>query len=127
MRKTLVLAGLVLLCLGMAQAQKPKAIGAEKPPFSLDEAHKRHFLYFWELAHPTNFQIPDRYPTDDFSSIAATGFGLSAYLVGAERGWVTRRQAADRVLKTLKVLSELPTRPAAAWGVGLPWLVLPFF
>ena len=93
-------------------------IGAEKPPFSLDEAQKRHFLYFWELAHKTNFQIPDRYPTDDFSSIAATGFGLSAYLVGAERGWITRAQAAERVQKTLEFLKNLPQGPGATDVAG---------
>jgi predicted esterase len=93
-------------------------IGAEKPPFSLDEAQKRHFLYFWELAHPTTFQVPDRHPRDDFSSIAATGFGLSAYLVGAERGWITRAQAAERVLKTLQFLSNLPQGPAATGVAG---------
>ena len=83
-----------------AQTLTFKNIGAEKPPFSLDEVQKRHFLFFWELAHPANFQIPDRYPDDPISSIAATGFGLSVYLVGAERRWITRAQAAERVLNT---------------------------
>jgi predicted esterase len=99
------------------QAQSAR-IGAENPPFSLDEAHKRHFLYFWELAHPVTFQVPDRYPTDDFSSIAATGFGLSAYLVGAERKWVSREQAADRVLRTLEFLKNLPQGPDASGVAG---------
>lgn len=93
-------------------------IGSEKPPFSLDEAQRRHFLYFWELAHKTNFQIPDRHPRDDFSSIAATGFGLSAYLVGVERGWITRAQAAERVLKTLQVLRDLPQGPQPSGTAG---------
>lgn len=88
------------------------------PKFSLDEVQKRHFLYFWELAHPQNFQIPDRYPTDHFSSIAATGFGLSVYLVGAERGWVTRVQAAERVFQTLQFLQQLPQGPEASGVAG---------
>ncbi len=102
---------LTFLCLGLtaqSQTPSPTPIGAEKPPFSLDEVQKRHFLYFWELAHPTTFQVPDRWPRNDFSSIAATGFGLSTYLVGAERGWITRAQAAERVLKTLEFLKKLP-------------------
>ena len=103
----------------IAGAQQPLTpIGAEKPPFSLDEAQRRHFLFFWELAHKTNFQVPDRYPKNDFSSIAATGFGLSAYLVGAERGWVTRAQAAERVLKTLRFLQNLPQGPAPKGTAG---------
>ena len=118
MKKSPLIFLLVLLACRAVLAQSPTPIGAEKPVFSLDEAQKRHFLYFWELAHPTNFQIPDRYPTDNFSSIAATGFGLSAYLVGAERGWITRAQAADRVLKTLEFLKNLPQGPEASGVAG---------
>ena len=84
-----------------AQPAKPAV------PFSETELQRRTFNFFWELAD-TNVQIPDRWPTPAFSSIAATGFGLSGYLVGVEQGWITREQAAERVLKTLKVLYELP-------------------
>lgn len=55
-----------------------------------------------------NYQIPDRYPTLTFSSIAATGFGLSAYIIGAEKKYITRLQAAERTLNTLKFLWHLP-------------------
>lgn len=116
-RFSLILSLLTLFL--FAKAQKPTvAIGAEKPPFSLDELQRRHFLYFWELAHKTTFQIPDRWPRNDFSSIAATGFGLSTYLVGAERGWITRTQAAERVLKTLQFLKNLPQGPEASGIAG---------
>jgi len=112
----------LLSCWSFLQAQQPQSamqpIGAEKPPFSLEEVQRRHFLFFWELAHPTTFQVPDRYPKDDFSSIAATGFGLSTYLVGAERGWITRAQAAERVLKTLDFLKNLPQGTAATGVAG---------
>ncbi|MCB9307374.1 MAG: prolyl oligopeptidase family serine peptidase [Lewinellaceae bacterium] len=110
----------LILIPGAFRAQQLHALagGADKPAFSLDEVQKRHFLYFWELAHSENFQIPDRYPTDHFSSIAATGFGLSAYLVGVERGWVSREQAAQRVLKTLEVLKALPQGPQMTGVAG---------
>jgi predicted esterase len=81
-------------------------------PFSTDELQRRTFLYFWETADTVLAQVPDRYPTLTFSSIAATGFGLSSYIVGAERGWITRAQAAERVLKTLTALKNLPQGPA---------------
>lgn len=119
MKKAHLIYLLVLLACPSIPAQiSPAPIGAEKPPFSLDEVQKRHFLFFWELAHKTNFQVPDRYPTDDFSSIAATGFGLSAYLVGVERGWITREQAIERVLKTLDYLKNLPQGPEASGVSG---------
>jgi len=96
-----------------AQAQNIKPA----VPYSTDELQRRTFNFFWELADE-NAQIPDRWPTKAFSSIAATGFGLSAYLVGVERGWITRKQAADRVLKTLKVLSDLPQGDAQTGMAG---------
>ncbi len=77
-------------------------------PFHLDTLQRRTFHYFWDLALPGNLQTPDRYPTLTFSSIAATGFGLTSYLVGVERGFITRDQAAQRVLGTLEVLASLP-------------------
>ncbi|MBN8683256.1 MAG: dienelactone hydrolase family protein [Chitinophagales bacterium] len=101
-----------------AQPLPNTPIGAEKPPFSIEELQRRHFKFFWELAHKENYQVPDRWPTESFSSIAATGFGLSTYLVGAERGWITREEAARRVLNTLKVLLNLPQGPEAAGVAG---------
>ena len=70
----------------------------------LDVVERRTFHFFWDLADPQTLLIPDRAPTPSFSSIAAVGFGLTAYGIGAERGYVTRAQAAERVLATLKSL-----------------------
>ncbi|HRG65966.1 MAG TPA: hypothetical protein PLV12_09175, partial [Saprospiraceae bacterium] len=77
-------------------------------PYQREDLKKRTFHYFWDLADKNNYQVPDRYPTLTFSSIAATGFGLSSYIVGVENGYVSRQQAADRVLKTLQTLWKLP-------------------
>src|SRR6266705_3862113 len=68
----------------------------------LDDVERRSFHYFWDLADPNTFLIPDRAPTPSFSSIAAVGFGLTAYGIGAERGYVTRDAAAQRTLSTLQ-------------------------
>jgi predicted esterase len=119
MKKISLIFLLGLMACHSAPAQMPSATDrVDKPPFNLDEVQKRHFLFFWELANPVNFQVPDRYPTDNFSSIAATGFGLSAYLVGAERGWITRAQAVERVQKTLECLKNLPQGPDASGVAG---------
>src|SRR6185437_2034182 len=64
----------------------------------LDTVEQRTFNYFWATTNPANGLVPDRYPTPSFSSIAATGFGLTAYPIGVERGWVTRSQASSSVL-----------------------------
>ena len=80
----------------------------------LDDLSHRTFLYFWELADPTTGLIPDRWPTRSFASVAATGFGLTAYPIGAERGWISREEAAGRTLKTLRFLAAAPEGEAPA-------------
>jgi hypothetical protein len=74
----------------------------------LDSLQRETFQYFWELGDNPNGLIPDRYPTPSFASIAATGFGLTAYLVGVERGYVSRHQAAERTLRTLRFFNNAP-------------------
>ncbi len=74
----------------------------------LDSLQRDTFRYFWDTANPENGLVPDRAPTPSFASIAAVGFGLTAYLVGVERGYITRIQAADRTLKTLRFFAQAP-------------------
>jgi len=81
------------------------------PRSTLDDLERRTFRWFWDTADPHTFLIPDRWPTKSFSSIAAVGFGLAAYCIGAERGYVSREQARDRVLSTLQSLLALPEGP----------------
>lgn len=83
------------------------ARGRTLPAF-FEDLEKRTFRFFWERANPRNGLVPDRWPTPAFSSIAAIGFGLSAYILGAERGWITRAEARDRTLLTLRFLRSLP-------------------
>jgi hypothetical protein len=80
----------------------------------LDDLSHRTFRWFWDLADPVTALIPDRAPTKSFSSVAAVGFGLTAYTVGAERGWVTRAEAAERAAKTLRFLVDAPDGDAPA-------------
>lgn len=99
-----------LLCACLIACQpRPDTGSAVSPedPF-LDSLSRDTFFYFWDLANPGNGLVPDRWPSPSFSSIAATGFGLTAYLVGVERGYVPRDQAAERVLTTLKFFQRAP-------------------
>jgi hypothetical protein len=77
----------------------------------LDDVQQRTFHFFWDLANPNTLLIPDRAPTPSFSSIAAVGFGLTAYGIGVERGYVTREQAAQRTLATLQSLLAMKQGP----------------
>ncbi|MBK9254638.1 MAG: Tat pathway signal protein [Saprospiraceae bacterium] len=101
-KSILCLAGLLLV-----QSCNVKSdISVQK--YDRKELKERTFRYFWDQAHKENYQIPDRYPTDAFSSIAATGFGLSAYITGIENKYITRQEGAERVLKTIQTLWQLP-------------------
>ncbi len=77
----------------------------------LDDLEKRSFLFFWEQANLANGLIPDRWPTPSFASVAAVGFALSAYPVAVARGWVTRQQARERTLATLRFFRDAPQGP----------------
>ncbi len=83
------------------------AVERKVPPL-VEDLERRTFDYFWELGNPVNGLVPDRWPTPSASSIAAVGFGLTAYGVGAERGWISRDQALDRTLATLRFFARAP-------------------
>ncbi len=66
----------------------------------LDEIERRAFQYFWQEWSPRTGLFSDA-TTNDCASIAATGFGLSAYCAAVERGWVGKEEVQKRVLKTI--------------------------
>lgn len=77
----------------------------------LDTLQQRTFDWFWETTNPENGLVPDRAPSRPFSSIAAVGYGLTAYGVGVERGYITREEAVERVLTTLRFFWNAPMGP----------------
>src|SRR3989441_4243181 len=86
-------------------------------PFVL-ELQERTFRFFWDTTNSENGLVPDRYPTPSYSSIAAVGFGLTTYPIGVERGYITRQQAQQRVLTTLRFLSKAPQGSDARGAAG---------
>jgi hypothetical protein len=100
-----------------APPTEPPPQGESESAF-LDDVQERTFRFFWETANPANGLVPDRWPTPSFSSVAAVGFGLTAYIVGVERGWITRAQARDRVLATLRFLWDAPQNNQATATTG---------
>src|SRR4029077_9469795 len=82
----------------------------------LDTLERRTFQWFWDVSDPRTGMKPDRWPTHSFVSVGAVGFALTAYPIGAERGWVSRAQAAERARRTLAFFWRAPqdttTRPA---------------
>ena len=75
----------------------------------LDEVQHKAFLYFQEQTDPVTGLTKDRagnFGGGDrgIASMAATGFGLTALTIGESRGWISRKQAYQRALTTLRHL-----------------------
>lgn len=82
----------------------------ELPPLFRD-IERRTFQFFWDTTNETNGLTPDRFPSRPFASIASVGFALTAYPIGIENNWVSRNQAVDRTLLTLKFFRDMPQGP----------------
>ena len=74
----------------------------------LEKLQKDTFLYFVEEANLENGLVPDNTRQGSHCSIAAVGLGLSAQIVGVERGFMTRADAIKRTLTTLRFFWESP-------------------
>ena len=93
------------------------ATPAQQAAFS-EDLTRRTFRYFWETTDTQRCLAPDRWPSRPFSSIAATGFALTAYGIGAERGYVSRAEAAKRTRDCLAFYWNAPQGPAASGVTG---------
>jgi hypothetical protein len=115
-----LLPALLLLAACVPRPGPPPAPAAPAPAAEafLADLERRTFDFFWETTDPATGLVPDRWPSNPFSSVAAIGFGLTAYPVGAERGYVTREEARDRVLATLRFLAAAPQGPEPAGVAG---------
>jgi len=75
----------------------------------LDDIQRGIFEFFWNETNPATGQVKDRAylngnDTRTMSSIAATGFGLSALCIGNARGYRKPADIVDRVRSTLRFL-----------------------
>src|SRR4030095_6650402 len=115
-----LLSCLVLAMAGAGAAQRSSApyssyrLTSQDEAF-LDDLSRRSFRYFQEHTDHGTGLARDRARTDGSShgeeqdkiaSIAATGFGLTAWLIAAERGWVSRQTARERVLTALRFFAD---------------------
>lgn len=80
----------------------------------LDDLSRCAFDYFIAHSDPKTGFTLDRarnsgYAPSEYNvaSIASTGFALSAYAVGAQRGWISRQEAIRRTRLTLKAVEEI--------------------
>ncbi len=74
----------------------------------LEGLQRDTFRYFLEESNPRNGLVPDNSSPGSASSITAVGFGLAAYAVGVERNVLTRAEAVERTVATLRFLWNSP-------------------
>ena len=95
----------------------PKPLKPELPPL-FGDIERRTFQFFWDTTNEVNGLTPDRFPSRPFASIASVGFALTAYPIGIENGWVSRTQAIDRTLTTLRFFRDAPVGPQRTGKAG---------
>ncbi|MFH0909824.1 MAG: glucoamylase family protein [bacterium] len=78
-------------------------------------AQEAAFRYFYDYGHPVSGLARERKGSGDICTVGGTGFGLMTLMVGADRGFITREEAAARILKILRFLGEKATRHHGAW------------
>lgn len=117
---------LPILALGAACTATPASFGNAAPTAAApltktefsEDLSRRTFAYFWDTTPADTCLAPDRWPSNPFSSIAATGFALTAYGIGAERGYVTRAEAAARTRDCLDFYWNAPQGPGTTGVSG---------
>ena len=67
---------------------------------------KQTFKYFWNFGHAHSGMACERTTSGDVVTTGGTGFGVMAMLVAAERGFVTRQEALERVQKIVTFLDK---------------------
>lgn len=75
---------------------------------ALEKLQKDTFRYFLKETNTENGLVPDNTHPDSPCSIAAVGLALSCYCVATERGFMTRADAVQRTLTTLRFFWESP-------------------
>jgi hypothetical protein len=74
------------------------------------------FHYYWEGADPNSGMTRENIPGDDrIVATGASGFGVSALIVGVHRGFITRQEGLERLAKIVKFL-EKANRYHGVWS-----------
>ena len=122
---------------------KPVLAGGDDAPFSNTATTTTHnfsddelltmvqrytFRYFNEFAHPISGMARERNSSGDIVTTGGTGFGITAWVVAAERGFVSRNDAIQQLYKITNFLSLAQTFHGAFphWMDGISGKVVPF-
>ena len=75
----------------------------------LDLVQRQTFRYFWDFAHPVSGLARERSNVTsehglEVVTTGGSGFGVMTIVVAAERGWISRDDAVDRLLSMVRFL-----------------------
>jgi hypothetical protein len=77
----------------------------------LEKLQRESFDYFLHEVNPDNGLVIDKTAANWPASIAATGLALASYPIAVERGFISRAQAIERTLRTLRFFWHSPQGP----------------
>lgn len=122
-----LLVGLLIVAHYQLFAQMPPPKLTEQSEY-LTTVQKATFRYFWNFAHPLSGMIPERTATPNIVTSGGTGMGIMCIVVGVHRGWITRQEAVQRLLKITTYLTKAERFHGAwsHWLDGATGKVVPF-
>lgn len=87
------------------------AVSASTRPFSdaelLDLVQEGCFRYYWEAGHPLAGLAPEILPGDEnLIALGGNGFGVMALVAAVDRGFITRDQGVERMLRIVRFLAK---------------------
>jgi hypothetical protein len=94
----------------------------------LNMVQEATFRYFWDYAHPVSGLTRERLGSGETVTAGGSGFGLMAIIAGVNRGFITREQAVDRMIKIADFLATADRFHGAwpHWLNGSNGDVIPF-
>lgn len=82
----------------------------------LDRVQRETLRYFTDFAHPVSGMARERSGTPgmmDTVTTGGTGFGIMAMIAGAERGFLARGEAVERITRICRFLGDAPRHRGA--------------
>lgn len=85
----------------------------------LNLVQKQTFKYFWDFGHPTSGMARERNSSGDICTTGGTGFGIMCMIVAADRNFISRTEALQRIQK---IVSFYKNNCTAYHGAFAHWI-----
>ncbi|MDO6433533.1 glucoamylase family protein [Flavitalea sp. BT771] len=95
----------------------------------LDKVQAQTLKYFYDFGHPVSGLARERTSSGDLVTSGGSGFGIMAMLAAAQRNFITRTQALNRIDTIVTFLTDKTTRYHGAfshWINGATGATIPF-